>query len=476
MKKTLLFNIGNRHLKYRGQYLTERESELPEQESSIRERSRWLLENFETEKAMIETQIVDALVDPFKDEITEIVLIVTDQGKSSPHNGQDTLFAGEIVAKKLAEKYQLHSISIKKYEGNPTDLEAIFPYMTQLVTQYVHDGTLKIICNSGGTPQMKQALLLLATNLLPATEIEAWQVDPLSCQIHTTELSATIRTELVKRAVRELILHFDYAAAEKLVFDSNFEPAVNVYLLPLLQYGKSRLNFDFDYANAALNQLIEKLPALKRPEFEFFRIPELHRVEKILELHQNLLIQWQTGRFVSFLAWLFRLEEEIYYFFMEKRYHVDLSKDSIRRKFIEDLSEEIKSEVAKFEYKGREIRFSENSKPLWFFLLHIDPEYRKVTTRLNDIGNYLTESSSGLKKKLGKDSSGLDNLRNKSIAAHGFEGISQQKIEANYPAPIEKLFENLKFVISLVEKTADKDLKCFPGFYRLNEKLKQLLS
>lgn len=476
MKKTLLFNIGNRHLKYRGQYLNERVNNQTEETDSIRKLSRQLLENYETEKTAIETQIVDALVEPFKNEIAEIVLIVTDQGKTSPYNGQDTLFVGEIVGKKLAEKYRLQSISIKKYEGNPTDLESIFPYMTQLITQYIQDGTLKVICNSGGTPQMKQALLLLATNLLPVNEIEAWQVDQLSGEIHPAELTATIRNELVKRAVRELILHFDYTAAEKLVLDGNLDPAVNFYLLPLLQYGKSRLNFDFDCANESLDHLIEKLPALKRPEFENYLIPKLHRVEKILELYQNLMIQWQTGNYVSFLAWLFRLEEEFYYFFIEKKYQVDLNINSKRRKFIQDLPVEIKTQVAQFRYKENEIIFNENSKPLYFFLLHIDPVYRKVTERLNAIGNYLTESRSDTTKKGKNSHSGLDSLRNKSIAAHGFEGISRQKIEATYPAPVEKLFENLEFVIALVQKAAGKDLQRFPGFKRLNEKLMQLLS
>lgn len=475
MKKTIFFNIGNREILIRNE---------PMDKNTLRAQSERILENYELEKQHIQLQIIKPLIEKFQDEIQEIVLIVTDQGKNV-YSHQDTLFLGEIIKRKLIDLYCIKNVVIKKYEGNPIEFEEIFPYMTRLVKQYDNDGTLKVICNSGGTPQMKQSLLLLATNLLLPREVESYQIDEKTGAVVPIALSNTFRAEFVKRSCWELVQNYEYSAALNLVLDNNFQSKSVAILLALLNYGKNRLTFAFEDANHALDSSQPYVSSIEWDKLEQFKIPirnkqrnkneiQQFRIENILELYNNLSIQWQKENYVDFLTRLFCLEEEIYYYFIEKQFNVNLNSKNERKKFIEDIKndQKISEKLEKRSYRGSPMEFRTESKPFLFNLLDIDEKNRWVTRELNKIGNYLDESNESLKKTVNKnirDQEGLDHMRNKSIAAHGFEPVSRQRIEKAYGEPIENLLNKLKKIISGIKREIKEQIKIIPTFEDLNK-------
>jgi len=467
MKKTIFFLIGNRHILYQGQ-------ELPK--DCIREESLRLLEQYETERKHITLQIVNPLIEKLKQEIQEIVLIVTDQGKSA-YSKQDTLFIGEIVRHKINELYGIRDVALKKYEASPVELEDIFPYITRLIKQYEHDGTKKIICNSGGTPQMKQALLLLATNLLKPDEVEAYQVDEKSGRISPIELASTIRSEFVKRSCLELIKSYEYSAAVKLVMENQFQTKKILMLLALLNYGKYRLSFDFDSANKNLDSLSSGLLAsIEYDDFKKFKMNIQTRLEKILELHNNLLIQWQKESYVDFIARLFRFEEEVYYLLVEKEYQgkFNLAVDRDRKKFIKFLksNDSLLTRLQGKMYRGSPIEIKIISTPLLFYLVDDLQKFDDILNCFNKLGRYQSSDPKPSNNQQARKS--LDWLRNKSIAAHGFAPVSREIIEKLYGEPIDNLFHDLQSILNAI-KTDQSNIANLPSFDELNSEIKKII-
>lgn len=459
MKKTIFFLIGNRHILYKGK-------ELPK--DNLRNESLRLLDEYENEKQQITLQIVSPLIESFKDAIQEIILIVSDQGKSN-YSQQDTLFIGEIVKRKIGELFGIRNISLKKFEASPVNLENIFPYMTNLIKQYEGDGTRKIICNSGGTPQMKQALLLLATNLLPPAEVEAYQVDEKSGVIKPINLSTTIRSELVKRSCLELIKNYEYAAAVKLVLENQFQTAQTIKLLALLNYGKYRLTFDFESANKNLDALADsRFSSIESDQLKKFRINIKTQYERIIELYQNLKIQWKKENYVDFLARLFNLEEDIFYLLIQNQFSIDLHSTKNHSAFSKMIGNDkaLLGKLSSRKYNGKKINIALIGNPLLFFVLDVKPENRKITRQLNKIGNYISDGKNR--------SNGLDWLRNKSIAAHGFEPVSREIICQLYGQPVDNLFTDLEIILNEI-RAGEPECCSLPTFDELNEEIKNIL-
>ncbi len=453
MQKTLFFTVGNRHILYRGLELAK---------NRLRSESQHLLEQYETEKENIRTQIVEPLIERFKDEIAEIVLIVTDQGRS-PYSEQDTLFVGEIIARKVKQRYGCDQIAIKKYEGNPVEFEQIFPYMTRLLGQYAGDGTLKIICNSGGTPQMKQALLLLATNLFARREMEAYQVDEKTAAVLEVNVADTLRAQFVKRACKEFVKNYDYAAALTLLKENGMQhPQLN----PLLQYGKSRLTFDFDTAKKQLDLLRNQVSTLEyRDHYAVWELQIQQRGEKIVELYRNLLVQCKRQNYVEFISRLFCLEEQLYYYFAEQKMGIDLQPKKNHTLFLQQIEAdpELFAYLQKQKLNGQKLRLTDVNRPLLFFFLHYWQEYRDVTAVWNDVNYYLPP------EKREKRRQALGDLRNSSIVAHGFDPVSRDIIEQRYGRSIDDLIHRLEGIVGRIEKP-------FKFVYdRLNERLSSLI-
>jgi len=443
-KNILFFCIGNRHVTINGKYLAK---------DQLRDESERVLSDYEAQKEAIELQIIPPVLDAYAPDISKIILIVTDQADPN-HKSQDTLFLGQIVKQKILEYHPCH-IEIKKFENNPTDFEKIFPYMTDLLLPFAHNGGLKVVCNSGGTPQMKQSLVLLASNLLPAGEVEVCQVDEKTGAVKSVALDRTLRLVFIKNACRNFVHKYEYAAALELLR----EYAVSAPVVErLLEYGKHRLTFDFDSANKAVEQLRSKYVSQLdfNRHFRQLLLVVDNRPQKMAELLLNLKIQWEKENYVGFLSRLFRLEEEIYYHLIQQKYQIDVTDINNHEKFLDLLRQdnEMRTYLESKYYRGKPLNFKV-SKPLLVIVLQKDKQIQsKYLKKLDDIGRY-SKNISEASDAASQQQEGLDRLRNRSIAAHGFEPISRQSIEKHYTAGIDSLLKNLEFIVGDFVKTSN---------------------
>ena len=87
---------------------------------------------------------------------------------------------------------------------------------------------------------------------------------------------------------------------------------------------------------------------------------------------------------------------------------------------------------------------------------------------MNKIGNYIHETDGK------KRNQGLDWLRNKSIAAHGFEAVSREIIEKLYPEPIDHLFHDLENILEEIRRGESHYCK-LPSFSELNEEIEKII-
>lgn len=201
MKKILLANIGNRSL------VIKREGEtatfIGNDSSSFRDTTESIKQFMLTDNAnslqnvvlkneppfTVELNILNTLLahrDRKKEEdftdITEIHIFVTDQ--SNDNDGiRDTIHAGDIV-KKLIET-PTRAVNIHTIKGSytnpcltikPVNTEQLIPWyrkkFEELQKQYQNEKAYFVLCDSGGTPQQKAAMKIVAEYFLPEEQYE----------------------------------------------------------------------------------------------------------------------------------------------------------------------------------------------------------------------------------------------------------------------------------------------------------------
>lgn len=165
----LIANIGNRSIKYKGQVYSRLElnENRPAKQLSFRDWTKQLLDNYEDEKNDIQLNILDTLLDQTDCKPNKVVIIVSDQ-QDSAHNGQDTLYAGEIIKKILSEKYQISAVEIKQITGDVTDENYLLKFYQQFYLELLQSfpDAYFILCDAGGTGQQKTACKLMAEFML----------------------------------------------------------------------------------------------------------------------------------------------------------------------------------------------------------------------------------------------------------------------------------------------------------------------
>ena len=168
--KILITNIGNRNIKYMGKLHSdlEKNQDRPDTSLSFRKWTEQLLENFETEKENIELNILDTVLDQENLKPDKIFIFVSNQANNPNKNGQDTFYEGEIIKRIIAIGYQIEDVEIKEITDNVTDENYLMRYFQQFYTYLlkVYRDAFFIICDAGGTGQLKIALKIMAEFML----------------------------------------------------------------------------------------------------------------------------------------------------------------------------------------------------------------------------------------------------------------------------------------------------------------------
>ncbi|KHD34262.1 hypothetical protein NL50_17710 [Clostridium acetobutylicum] len=365
-------------------------------------------------------------------QLQKIILIVTDQNDTKC-NKKDTIYLGEII-KKLSIDKKLEKELNKSMENveivtcctksNPADYdEMIRFYDEELREEY--DSDVIFLNITGGTPAMTFGLLY-------NTSINAsYSVKPFYTKQNTNtsvklNICETFRKDDDKSRICEFITKNDYMAAKILLekYSEKYEVSKKKYqtALNMVKAAHARIQFDFENASKYINKA-EDYDSESRfvcDKFIYY-IKELQNKKNIYllnELKNNAIYEYKNGAYTDFLGRIFRLQEAIYRYILIKENVLEENKKSGK---IQRTREE------KFRYNDNKpkIDIKYMSDKLREILAQESKEY--------ELYNYCT--------KMDK----LKQIRNNSVLAHGYEGVSKGKID-------DEIGDTIQFLNTLLLK------------------------
>jgi len=396
-----------------------------------------------------------------------VILFGTDQPETAPEDRrlQDTAYVAHVLERWLKEHPQLgptlQEVRVERVPVNPADYSETIPFFERCLSRLLprEDANVVFVSLSGGTPACNLGLLLAAhwhflgrVQAVQVLEQEGPKATPLAQEL--------LRERWRAQAQGYLARH-DYEALAALAEGGPMIP--RPWLAPVSRALAARLRFDFrqavDHLRAALERagggdrapigalLQEVEPWVDQPEAphsgsppeEWERWLEWQR-RGLAELFWGLKVKARQEEWVEFVARLFRMAEG----------------------------------MLRLAFEG-ETRHSTERRaggyPDFHALLEADPQLRSHLRRRN-IGDepdpntfvlfeildwWVTEGRKGrqygrlrdlLRERLGLGrDGGLRDLRNRSILAHGWQGISRHDIEERAGASVDRLLSELESVL-----------------------------
>jgi hypothetical protein len=448
-----LANVGNRDLYLDGRPLADQH----------RARGKEILADYAAHKDRLQAPILEAALQRVLREgsaerplLITVGLFGTDQSPSAgQHYERDTEPLARVLAKYLPERFPpqqrgVHGhvdkdVRVRPIRENPSYYDEMYDWFGPELARV--DPTRFEQCYVspvGGTPAANFALLLRA--------IERFE---RRCQVlyvpegKREPVVLNIADHLVRRVVRarahEAIERYEFARAAELLREVD-EPV----LVALAEHAAHRLHFDFEQARAALDapatqaargerrellrQLNEGLDALVQGESRAL----------VAELYYNLLVTHAQGRYVDFLARLFRLHEALLRLLVEET--LGLPTDEEKRRAHPRYTAGIEQNAAlkAFLDQRSERGVFDATRPPNRWALE---QLATYAVQQAGVGAPWPELAQALKRI-----QGLADLRNKSIGGHGFCGVSRGRLECEYRGD---LLADLAAMMALLDVSAD---------------------
>lgn len=142
--------------------------------SSLRDRTKFLLENFQVFADRLQPIIFGKLLHDRAESLRKIFLIATDQRDTEQNKrfrGKDTLYVAEIIARWVGEKYGIPAevILLGQDNANPSDFDAMIVWTKEKVWRSLQGELFDIeeilISPKGGVGQLADALRVTALSL-----------------------------------------------------------------------------------------------------------------------------------------------------------------------------------------------------------------------------------------------------------------------------------------------------------------------
>lgn len=238
---------------------------------------------------------------------------------------------------------------------------------------------------------------------------------------------------LLRRLARREVEQREFRRAAALLRQAEAgDPAVG-----LAEHAERRLHFDFKRATRALEELVLPKADVRQRQLALELRAGLEALMRddeqalLAELYHNLALTWQDQRWVDFLLRAFRLEEAALRFLIERDL-LPTADDRRRKEF-----------VAAIEAHPRLVDYLQRL-PARASGEQVDYRRGATVPVLRALAGYLAESRperaeyaelAAILERLER----LSGLRNQSIGAHGFRGVSGEDIRAAYGAEHEPL-------------------------------------
>jgi hypothetical protein len=452
----LISTIGNRDLTLDG-------SLLPREE--FRDRTAELLEQCRRERAAVLGRLQAPILEPVVRWVlrqhTEppgpsrpeprrpqlcVYLVATDQPETTPQRVSDTLHAAALLREWLADRFKAHGLQSTKfwtYQSNPADYDEAYRYFQELERQrsFPDSGDFDIVYlnPTGGTPALTFGLLTVVLPFYGARAVVLYLPNGRDLPIRLNVGQQFRRAQLLDDVATQLD-QWEFGRAAELLQRAG----VPGHLAALTRALAYRLNFDFTLAlrtiehevippssgalrSAAIAQQ-EQLARL-RDHAEALHNAVVPRPDcyppLLRELYVNTLLTWEAGRYADFLARAFRFEEAALRWAVEETLHLPTGsakqpRGSALPAFVEGIEGDPELlQHAQSPYEGRKL------------------DYRRAPTRdllrhLLDTPRLRSDPTAQQVKTLTDRLRRLSELRNMSIVAHGFKGVSREAIEHAY--------------------------------------------
>lgn len=459
-KVLILANVGNRDVLYDEQVI-----------QPARERGEEILTNLNREKSSISLPIlhpalryIESLAYLYPEvadsEVSEpgMWLFYTDQ-EDPEHRVNDTLMLAEIAKEKLFDDFNRgksgglrikgkKSIRLMPVRSEPFRYDRMYRFYKDLfaANKYIRDpeNYVCFVLLSGGIPAMNAMLMHHAIGHFGVNCVQIYI--PKGQEPFQMRLGEQLSRADARRRFNEALDERQFGAAARIADDA-FAGAGG--RADACRYAQSRLVFDFERAR---HYRSEAAAAAENALFDFLErhADEIARLEYgvsankgpealIAELFYNIEIKYLGGEHVDVLSRTFRISEALLTWTVEGNTRIRTGpkmklvkqKDAVEEvpglhDFLENYSDE----------EDGEINFGSN----------ID------RPTLLAVARYLTQPEAGLstdeRRRVEKAVRSVEkikplaDLRNRSIAAHGFEGVSRERLVQEYGS--DTLIEDLR--------------------------------
>lgn len=367
-----------------------------------------------------------------------VVLVSSDQlgreGVAERHLAQDTCELAPVVERLLVEQYGVAAGAFVHWTvtDNPADYSDMRAFFHERLAALHagHPGATFYLEVSGGTPAMTSMLLTVGAAVF-GLDARPLYVSEHEEQPFPLDLGRRLVADALGRTIEANLDIYAYHAAANTVRDNlallrEFVPAEP--LLAVLEYARQRINFNFDRARVALNEVsvtdwAERLEKLAAELYE-------DQPEWLLrEICHNAQVKLNTGAYGDFLTRMFRFDEATLRYTAHK-----LGACLVDKNGNPDADGEFLDTAWLDSEPGLEKYL--DSKKVWrnnvgqikttrfvFSLIVAFWSKRRGDPVLQALRKYLN--------KIDK----LSDVRNKSFAVHTFEGVSSRRMAQAFIGP-----------------------------------------
>ncbi|MCS7289332.1 MAG: hypothetical protein NZ699_09410 [Roseiflexus sp.] len=383
---------------------------------------------------------------------------------------KDTLWCAQIITRLLRERFgeQIARIDHQAVVGaggraiNPSMYDEAFDAYAGLIAPLSDPQTTCYVLMAGGIPACNTALQLHAISAFGNHCHVVYQ--PEGGQPYELRVGDQVLNTFRRAAAIEALERLDFATALSIVRQFN-----DAALKALVEHAHYRECFDFERAQAALADGIRQASGALRTfladlERDLDPLMQCSNMGALLrELVANADITFRNGRYADFLGRMFRFQEAALRYIVETK--LDLPTDmSKERKAVNlpayqqriEADPGLKAWLDGRTIDGTPLRYDHPNIPAMQAML----EYLVNAKSIKPDGKpYLSKDEqgrlTGVKQRLDKITA-LSQLRNQSVIAHGFAGVSRERLAEVYNGDPAMLISDLRKIAELLGLAAQE--------------------
>ncbi|KPL91718.1 hypothetical protein [Herpetosiphon geysericola] len=241
---------------------------------------------------------------------------------------------------------------------------------------------------------------------------------------------------------KQLLDSFNISTAIQLIRQHNFlgaitllEGSVDKNIIEILWYAKYREDFNFDLAAQIIERIQFHVDGILRDlirsiQHNAYQINQTDLKFLLVELYYNAQIAYDNGRYADFLGRVFRFQETVLRYVVETSFNISTDYSKAKKAASStQFTKLLADDPALFEHleqatiDGNKLDYSHFSVPVLVAMLNfLTKQQAQTYISQRQAGIYI-----GLREQINKLSN-LSEMRNQSVIAHGFEGVSKEQI------------------------------------------------